>query len=491
MADRPKSANTSSLKAPSAEHKQVAVASFNKAKESIAAEQYEYAVELLMTCCRLDPGNLIYRQTLRKTQKEKFGNNMRGSVLAFLTTRGARTRVKVAKRSGKYLQVLEHGEEVLRRNPWDLGTQMDMSGAFDALGLSDLAVFTLDQARQKHHADVTLNRALARLFEKRGDFQKAIALWQIVRDKYPNDVEASHKAKDLAASETIQKGQYYETASGSRESPALNRVEDAAKLKQEKLHREAEPIQKRIEADPTEPSLYVQLANLYRRYGMDDRARNALQQALGPTANDFRIRAELVELDLVPIRKNLDETESRVKILKAKAKSADKDDDHDGEEQTLEELTQLRVKLIREINQREIELFSLKADRFPNDLSHRLELGIRLLKGDKPEEAIAELQQARKDEKLKWKAAMNLGIAFKKRNNWRLAQRNFEDALAALPTAEEGGKKEILYQLASGAAETGELQRAVELGHELANLDYNFKGIGKLLDEWHERMQSA
>ena len=34
-------------------------------------------------------------------------------------------------------------------------------------------------------------------------------------------------------------------------------------------------------------------------------------------------------------------------------------------------------------------------------------------------------------------------------------------------------------------------QRAVDLGHDLANLDFAFKNIGKLLDEWHDRMQSA
>jgi hypothetical protein len=101
------------------------------------------------------------------------------------------------------------------------------------------------------------------------------------------------------------------------------------------------------------------------------------------------------------------------------------------------------------------------------------------------------LQQAKKDEKLKWKAAMLLGMCFKRRNNWRLAQRNFEDALAAVPVTDESARKELLYQLASGCAENGDLPRAVDLGHELANLDFSFKNIGKLLDEWNDRMQSA
>src|SRR3954462_11168512 len=112
---------------------------------------------------------------------------------------------------------------------------MDMAESFDALGLSDLAVFTLDQARQKYPKDATLNRALARQFEKRGDFQKAMVLWQMVRDTNPTAVEAQHKANDLAASSTIQKGGYEEAAAGTKESPIVGRIEARAVEKADKL----------------------------------------------------------------------------------------------------------------------------------------------------------------------------------------------------------------------------------------------------------------
>jgi tetratricopeptide (TPR) repeat protein len=155
------------------------------------------------------------------------------------------------------------------------------------------------------------------------------------------------------------------------------------------------------------------------------------------------------------------------------------------------ELTTLRAKLAKEIVAREIEMYRVKADRFPTELNHRIELGTRLLKIDRVDEAIAELQQARRDDRLKWRAALLLGMCFKKRNNWRLAQRNFEEGLAAVPPEDEATRKELLYQLATGSAENGDMQRAVDLGHELANLDFGFRNIGKLLDEWHDRMQSA
>ncbi len=483
--------------APTAEQRRIALESFAKAKELAKDGGYDYAIQLLLTCCKLEPGNFFYRQTLRKTQKDKYGNNLRGSRFAFLSTPRWKAKLKVAKRTRDYHTALELGEQVLCRNPWDQGAQMDMAEAFDALGLSDLAVFTLDQARQKYPKDATLNRALARLFEKRGDFQKAMVLWQLVRESAPSDVEAAHKAKDLAASATIQKGQYEETAKGTKESPVLGRIEAKAENKADKLTRETGPLLTRIAADPTEPSLYLQLAAVYRKAGQDDRARAALQQGLGPTGNAFQIQLELMNLDLAPLRKNLEVTEQRLRKLKEKARTGPGADQppaapaSDMEEMSETELAALRAKLAREIVTREIELYRVKADRFPNELNHRVELGTRLLKIDHIDEAIAELQQARRDDRLKWRAALLLGMCFKKRNNWRLAQRNFEEGLTAVPAEEEATRKELLYQLATGSAENGDLPRAVDLGHELANLDFGFKNIGKLLDEWHDRMQSA
>ncbi|HTK78696.1 MAG TPA: hypothetical protein VL371_25790, partial [Gemmataceae bacterium] len=47
-----------------------------------------------------------------------------------------------------------------------------------------------------------------------GNFAQAIKLWELVRKAVPADVEATHKAKDLAASETIQRGQYENAMEG-------------------------------------------------------------------------------------------------------------------------------------------------------------------------------------------------------------------------------------------------------------------------------------
>jgi len=48
-------------------------------------------------------------------------------------------------------------------------------------------------------------------------------------------------------------------------------------------------------------------------------------------------------------------------------------------------------------------------------------------------------------------------------------------------------RKEAMFHLAEGFARSGEIERAIELGSDLANLDYGYKDIGTLLEEWQTR----
>jgi Flp pilus assembly protein TadD len=233
-------------------------------------------------------------------------------------------------------------------------------------------------------------------------------------------------------------------------------------------------LRARIEADPTNPNSYLQLAWLYRRAGQLDQARDVLQQALGPTAHHFELTLELADVEIEPFRRNLAIAEDKLKRAPAD-----------------EETRRIRIRLLKEINTREMELYRQKADRYPTEMGHRFELGIRLLRAGQIDEAIRELQTARADPRHHWRALMYLGHCFKARNNWRLARRNFEEALQNVPPHEDAARKEIMFQLAQGCAEANDLASAVDIGHELANLDFAYRDIGRLLDEWQTRLQKA
>ena len=473
--------STPTVPTPTPETKRVAQDNYDRARQVVATGDHDYAISLLRTCCKLDPANFAYRKALRQAQKEKYNNNLRGSRFAFFSVPKLKARVKTAKAKRDYLSLIEAAENVLGKNPWDAGVQMDQAEAFDALGLLDLAVFTLNEARQKNPKDATVNRALARLFEKRGDFKQAIALWQMVKVADPRDVEAGHKAKDLAASETIAKGGYVEVAAGTRESPALG-GSSTHSSPLDKLTRDASAIQTRLAANPGEPTLYIQLAQLYKKHQQNDRALATLQQGLGPTGNHPSLKIELLELELAPLRQNLVEVEKQLAKLKS-------DDDADPDQ--LDDIAEKRRSFHNQIVERELGVLRGRAEAAPHDLSPRLELGVKLIKADRIDEAIPELQLAKREERLKGRAAMYLGVCFRKRANWRLAQRNFEEALQLIPENDEAARKEVLYQLAVGSAEANEWQRALDHGNELANLDYGYKQIGGLLDTWQARLTGA
>ena len=463
---------------PTPEERRVAVGQFERANQVLATGNHDYGAQLLVNCCKLDPGNLVYRKALRLAQRGKHKNNLKGSKLSFLTNSPAWTKLKAAKASHDHLRVLECGEEILGRNPWDVGAQMDMSESAEALGFGDVAIWLLEQARQKDQKDANVNRALARLYEKCGEYNRAIALWEMVRDAEPGDLEAQHKAKDLAASETIARGNYSSVVGGGgppKETPQERGPERTGPPNaKDRIQREVESLRARIERDPTNALPYLQLATAYRRVDLRDDAMAVLSEALVPTGNSFEIATEIADLELEPFRNNL-------AVLERKLAAAPQD----------EELRRLRVQLLREINSRELNLYRQKSERYPTEMGHRLELGVRLLRAGQHDAAIVELQAARNDPRQRWRALLYLGHCFKNRKNWRLAERNFEEALQSLPASEESSRKDLLFILASGAAEAGDLSKAIEIGYELANIDFGYRNIGKLLDEWQASLQKA
>ena len=472
------------LSPPSNEDLRIAAGQFEYANRAMAGGNHDIAIRCLRASCKLVPASLSYRQTLRKVEKAKYKNNLRGGLLAPLTSLRARARLWSARRRKDHRKVLEHGEEILARNPWDKGAQLDMAQAAIALEMPTLAIWFLQQAREKNPKDAQINRALARLLEREGHFNQAIALWELVRKAAPRDLEAQDKAKQLAATETIARGNYKEATSG--EMPALssrkgNEKEPMTPVPATKkvtpVRKQAaqdEALRARLDSDPSNPDTYLQLAALYRRNSQSDKARVILEQGLDATGQAFELALALADLEIEPLRRVLVRTEDQ---LRAQPRD--------------EKLLKARDELLDQINTRELDCYRLKAEHDPLDRSSRFELGVRLLRAGQVEEAIGELQAARADARLHWKALMHLGHCFEARQNWSLAMRNFEEALRLMPNGEETHRKELLFHLARTHSEAGDLPRAIELGLDLANLDFGFQGIGRLIEEWQARAPQA
>ncbi|MGF1578571.1 MAG: tetratricopeptide repeat protein [Gemmataceae bacterium] len=474
--------DANSLPVPSPEERRVAAGQFDRARQVFANGDNDYAIKLLLQCCKLDPGNFLYRKTLRETQKKKYQGNLKGSRFAAITTAPSKLRLKKAVTEENYTRALEISEDIFTNNPWDVGTHLAIAKVYLKVGLTSAAIWTLLQARERSPEDIKVNKSLARIYEKVGNFTKANAIWEWIRKVLPNDQEAQDKFTELAATETIAKGNYesvlkpVDIPDETDETSILNEATEhglpTTTSPIDRKTRELNSITAKIEADPHDPNHYLQLAQTFKRQGDWEQARETLRSGLDAAGNNFSLAIELLDIEIQPHRENLAFTEMKL--------------ESNPEDQGLQ---QLRLQLFEDINRRELDLHRMKAERYPTEMAHRLEVGIRLLQAGQIDGAIQELQAARIDPRLQWKALMYLGFCFKERNNWRLAQRNFEDSMKGLPPSESTRRKEILFQLATGCANASDTSAALEWAYELANEDFAYKGIGDLIDQWQTRMQ--
>jgi tetratricopeptide (TPR) repeat protein len=184
---------------------QAAAAQFQRACQAAEKKNLEYALDLLLTCCKLDPLTPAYRYKLREVGQELVRRKGRGGWFKGLAVR---TRFRAARRAGDPRRVLEAGEEVLLRDPDDMRTHMDMALAAEELGLGRLTVWLLEQARGQNVSHVPVLRALARQYEKLRDYEKAIDAWEAVKKAAPHDGEAFHKVQNLAAHYTMVRARY-------------------------------------------------------------------------------------------------------------------------------------------------------------------------------------------------------------------------------------------------------------------------------------------
>jgi tetratricopeptide (TPR) repeat protein len=429
---------------PSPEQRRQAALHFDRGNQLVATGDSAAGVRLLLDCCRLDPANLLYRQALRRAQKTHFGNRRRAGWLAWLRAWPLRARLRVARRAGRYIEMLRIGERILARDPWNIPVQIEMARAAEVLGLLDVAVWNLEQARHVEPNDPAVNRRLARLYERRGNFTQSLDLWTLVRKAAPDDEEAVRK---LAAT-----------------PPPCQAASSPDPLQRESAH-----LRARLAEDPTRATTYRDLARLYRQAGLLEPAHAVLLDGLAATGNAFDLTVELAELQIEPFRQDLAHAEQKIAVHA--------DDD----------LRRIQADLRREINTREMDLFRLLADRYPGRAQYRYEVGVRLLKAGQLDEAMTTLIQAQADPAYRGPALIALGQCRRGRNDARRALVCFEEALQALPADAGRQRLEAIYEMARCHADLGEWPRAVDLACDLVRLDPAHGDIARLLEDWQSR----
>jgi tetratricopeptide (TPR) repeat protein len=440
---------------------------FQTGEKAVARGDFDYAIDMFNQCCKLVPDKVLYRQALRGAQRKKHKDNRKGVAMAAMRMKPAQLKMTYAKQRSKWQDLVDAAEEALLLNPWDVPTLLEQGMALHELGYIECAIFVLETAQDNKTADVY--RELAAVYEQAEQFEKAIRAWEMVSKTDPSDEQAISKMRGLAASATIQKSKFDPEGTSTGAESARSAAPETYEAR---LEREIQALQAKLEQNPSSAIDWRDLGDAFRRRGDMEKAADAFRkgvQATGGSDVDLLIRQKEAEVD--PYRRKLSDLEHARSAADPKA-----------DPEKAEKIKKYVMACTAEILKRESEIYKLRIQLNPDDFSSYYELGYRHLKFGELDEAIKCLQKGRQDSQSKWKALMHLGVAFWRKKNFSLAEKNLADALDAVGSMNEEGRKEVLYYRGRVAQDANDLPKALELFNEIAAIDYGYKDVAKRID---------
>jgi tetratricopeptide (TPR) repeat protein len=356
-------------------------------------------------------------------------------------------------------------------NPWDAHFNADVGEAAVHLGYQEIAVFSYEKAVESDPKNKDYLRALAYAYEKRVRYPEAIRIWERVQQLDPLDTEARSKITGLNATDMIKRANFEEAPKlkdvvkqGYEESVKGGVEQDSAAAPGESAE---DDLRHAIRRDPAAIGNYLKLAELYRKELRYDEAMDMYQKALQVAGGDPNVRERLEDVQLEMGRRNRD-------FLKQDA--ANHPDDA--------ELQQRLVEVKRELLLQEISVFSTRAERYPQDLRLKAELGQRFVESGKPDKAIPLFQQAAKDPRLEAVVLVSLGRCFLKVKKNDLAEFQFKRAVTKLNASDH--KSSLLdchFWLGRLAEQAGRNDDAITHFNEVISLDYGYKDARERLEK--------
>ena len=457
--------------------RKVASDCFKRATEAMQKANWEYAVEMFVTCVKMVPDNLMYRQSLSGCLRKKYQDNKTGAKTSFLWLSGIRSRIKKGRSAKKWPDMDTAAMEGIAINPWDGQFNADAGQATRERGFLEIASYYYEQATGPNGSpnNIEFLMTLSEVYEMRRNYAAAITALERAQTLDPLNGSIRTKIQGLGADMTINKGRYEEAESTHDVKPEAPKqgyeesVKGDVKTNREVLapgESEEADLQRMVRKEPANVAHYLKLGDYYRREGKLEDAAKTYKLALD-ISGDPNIREQMEDVELDMVRRNVNF-----------AKEAASRGGDDGQSR------EIVAELNKELLSQEIEVFSRRVDRYPNDLKLKFELAKRFMRCKNYDKAIPLFQAAAKDIRLEPQALASLGTCFlaKKQNN--LAKRQFEKAVEKLSATDNPlPYKECHYYLGRLAEETADRDSAEKHYTEILAIDYNYKDVVKRLND--------
>ena len=417
------------------------------------AANHQYAIDMFAVCVTGDPGNVIFLHEFLAALRRKFGGKKGGGLKSLFGSAG-RAAMKRSAAAANWQEVIKQGVEILKGNPTDHSCLLAMAEACGNLMMVDCQAVYLRAALDAAPADTEVNRQCANFAAGQGNFDQAIECWRRIGRNKGMGEEAEKMIAELSVAKTISAGKGLTGRPGGTPKPETKQAGD----------RTAE-LRKAIAGNPADIDSYLELADILERDATVAEAEKILAKALDASGNDLKVREHIEDRQL---------RWSRSQVLVAEQRyQANSTEEHKAT------LDKLRSNQLRQ----EIQVFAARCQRYPENLTWKYELAMRLKAAGKHQEAIRSFQEALKDVRRKGAISLELGECFQSIKQYPLAMQNYEAAIEALTDRELDLRKRALYRAGVLAAGLKDRETAQKHLSAVAGLDFGYRDVAERLDK--------
>ena len=445
---------------------------YERGNAALQKKNYDYAIAIYNQILSKEPGFYPCREALRACQIARAGSGG-GFFKKMLGTASASPHLAKAQyqvRSNP-IEALSTCEQILNTDPNNTGAHKLLAEAALASDFPKTAVLSLEIAYKNNPRDTDIGIRLGEALNVAGQIQRAQTIYSELQKANPHDPAISLALKNLAARQTMSDSGYeaLEAGTGSYRD-ILKDKQQAVSLEQQNREVKTDDVatelireyQAKLEKEPNNRRLLRSIADLY------------VQKKDFDTALEYFAQINTIEGQSDP---SLEKAIADTKLRRI---------DHQLSliDETAPDAAGQRTALEKQRAEFSVLEARRMVDKYPNDLTHRFELGRLLFEAGQTNEAISEFQKAQLNPNKKTASQYYIGKCFAAQKMYDLAARRFESAIAEKLVFDEE-KKDLIYELGTVLELQGKTEEAIAQFKQIYEVDIGYKDVAARVDAYY------
>lgn len=433
-----------------------------KADAAIEQNNLGYAVKLLISVLKLEPGYVEGRKKLRAAEFKVAGPPKKKGLFGG----GGVGKLKGQAKKDP-VGTLDAIEKELEKDPYNAAANDLLFDAAFAANMLDTAALGLETIRKATPENTKLLHKLATFYENRDMPDDAAAVYKDIVKADPTDTDAVKGEKDMTARASMARSQDASGKFKTKDDEEALRIEKASReaLTQDQLEERRDQLVNEYHEDTNNFDVVKRLAAVYENLEEWEMAQEMYAWAYNLSAGDVALQMKA---------NNMKDRRGEDEIKNLEARVAENPDDEDARS-ALDEYQKSRIAAQVDERQKRVE-------QNPTDPQLRYDLGQALYHAGEHSDAIPHLQQATRNPHIRTRVLLLLGRTFDAKGMSDMAIKQLTDANSEL-TVMDKVKKEILYELGLIHEKVGNKDDALGCFKQIYEVDYGYRDVAQRVEQ--------